>query len=44
MCDFESRVYEGEKWSEVWGSGRVELQREKVEIFDCINEEFNYFK
>lgn len=44
MCDFETTVYEGQKSTEVWASASVELYTENVQIFNSINEQFNYFK
>ena len=38
--DFETTVYEGEKHTEVWASGVVELYSEDVKIFKSIDETF----
>lgn len=44
MCDFETTVYKGQKFTEVWASASVELYTENVQIFHSIDEQFNYFK
>lgn len=41
--DFETTVYEGQKYTEVWASASVELFTEEVEIFSSIDEQFKYF-
>lgn len=43
MCDFETTVYEGQTYTEVWASACVELYTEDVKIFHSIDEQFNYF-
>lgn len=42
-CDFETTVYEGQEYTEVWASGVAELGTENVEIFHSIEETFEYF-
>lgn len=43
MCDFETTVYKGQEYTEVWASACVELYTEDVKIFHSINEQFDYF-
>lgn len=43
MCDFETTVYKGQVNTEVWASASVELFTEDVNIFNSIDEQFNYF-
>ena len=43
MCDFETTVYKGQEFTEVWASASVELFTENVCIFHSIDEQFNYF-
>lgn len=43
MCDFETTVYKGQEFTEVWASASVELYTEDVQIFHSIDEQFNYF-
>ncbi len=43
MCDFETTVYEGQTYTEVWASACVELYTEDVKIFHSIGEQFDYF-
>jgi hypothetical protein len=43
MCDFETTVYKGQEFTEVWASASVELFTENVSIFHSIDEQFNYF-
>lgn len=43
MCDFETTVYKGQEFTEVWASASVELFTEDVQIFHSIDEQFNYF-
>lgn len=43
MCDFETTVYKGQGYTEVWASASVELYTEDVQIFHSIDEQFNYF-
>lgn len=42
--DFETTVYEGQKFTEVWASACVELFTEDVKIFGNISDTFNYLK
>lgn len=43
MCDFETTVYKGQEYTEVWAAASVELYTEDVQIFHSIDEQFNYF-
>lgn len=43
MCDFETTVYKGQVNTEVWASASVELFTEDVNIFNSIDDQFNYF-
>ena len=43
-CDFETTVYEGQKYTEVWSSACVELYTEAVKVFHSIGDTLNYFK
>lgn len=40
--DFETTVYEGQKYTEVWASAVVEMFTEDVKIFHSIQETFDY--
>lgn len=40
--DFETTVYEGQEYTEVWASACVELYTEDVKIFNSIGEQFKY--
>lgn len=42
MGDFETTVYEGQTYTEVWASALVELYTEDVKIFHSIDETFSY--
>lgn len=44
VCDFETTVFEGQKFTEVWASACVEMYTENVKIHHSIEETFNYFK
>ena len=44
MCDFETTVYKGQEYTEVWASACVELYTEDVMIFHSIGETLEYFK
>ena len=44
VSDFETTVYDGQEYTEVWSSASVELYTEDVQIFHSINEQFDYFK
>lgn len=43
MGDFETTVYDGQEYTEVWASASVELHTEDVHIFHSIDEQFEYF-
>lgn len=43
-CDFETTVYDGQTFTEVWASACVPLYSEDVKIFHSIGEQFDYFK
>lgn len=43
-CDFETTVYEGQEYTEVWSSAFCELFRDEVTVHHSIEETFNYFK
>lgn len=43
MCDFETTVYEGQLYTEVWAAAAVELFSEDVKIFHSIDELYEYF-
>lgn len=40
--DFETTVFEGQEYTEVWASGIVELNTDHVQIFHSIDETFEY--
>lgn len=40
--DFETTVYDGQEYTEVWASAVVELNTEDVQIFHSIADTFNY--
>lgn len=42
-CDFETTVYSGQQYTEVWASGVAELGTDNVEIFHSIEETFDFF-
>lgn len=42
--DFETTVYEGQEYTEVWASASVQIGSEDVKIFHSIDEQFSYFK
>lgn len=42
--DFETTVYAGQTYTEVWASACVEMYTEDVHIFHSIKEQFDYFK
>lgn len=44
MGDFETTVFEGQTFTEVWAAACVELNTEDVKIFHSIGEQFEYFK
>lgn len=41
--DFETTVFEGQTYTEVWASACVELYSDDVHIFHSIQEQFDYF-
>lgn len=42
--DFETTVYDGQEYTEVWASACVELFSEDVKIFHSIDDTFEYYK
>lgn len=42
--DFETTVFDGQTYTEVWASACVELYTDDVKIFHSIGEQFDYFK
>ena len=42
MGDFETTVYDGQEYTEVWASACVELGTEDVHIFNSIDDTFKY--
>lgn len=42
-CDFETTVYDGQKYTEVWAAAAVELFTEKVLVWNNIHEFLDYF-
>ena len=42
-CDFETTVFKGQTYTEVWASASVELGTEDVQIFHSIEEQLEYF-
>ena len=43
-CDFETTVYKGQEFTEVWAGSCCELYTDRVEIFHSIDEQFKYFE
>lgn len=43
MADFETTVYEGQEYTEVWAAACVELYTEDVQIFHSIGDQLDYF-
>ena len=43
MADFETTVFEGQEYTEVWAAASVQLFTEDVKIFHSIDEQFEYF-
>lgn len=41
--DFETTVYKGQTYTEVWASASVELGTEDVKVFNSIEKQFEYF-
>lgn len=44
MADFETTVYEGQEYTEVWAAAIVEFNTEDVHIFHSIGEFYDYVK
>lgn len=44
MCDFETTVFKGQNFTEVWASACVEMNTEDVKIFHSIKEQYEFFK
>ena len=42
-CDFETTVYKGQEYTEVWAAACAELNTDEVNIFHSIKEQFDYF-
>ena len=42
-ADFETTVYKGQTFTEVWAAACVELNTENVLVFNSIDQQFNYF-
>lgn len=43
VCDFETTVYDGQKFTEVWAAACVEMGTEDVSIFHSIDEQYKFF-
>ena len=43
VCDFETTVYDGQKFTEVWAAACVEMDTEDVSIFHSIDEQYKFF-
>lgn len=43
-ADFETTVYEGQEYTEVWAAACVELYTEKCHVYHSIEDLFSYFK
>ena len=43
VCDFETTVYDGQKFTEVWAAACVEMGTENVSIFHSIDEQYKFF-
>ena len=43
-CDFETTVYEGQDYTEVWLSGAIELYTDTPHVFGSIDGLFDFFK
>lgn len=43
-ADFETTVYDGQEFTEVWAAACVELDTEDVKIFGSIGEQFDYWE
>lgn len=44
VCDFETTVFEGQEFTEVWAAACVEIGSEDVRIFHSIGEQFEFFR
>lgn len=44
VCDFETTVFDGQEFTEVWASACVEMYTEDVKIFNSIGETLEYLK
>lgn len=42
VCDFETTVYEGQHYTEVWAAAAVELYTDDVKVFDSIDSWYSY--
>ena len=42
-CDFETTVYDGQEYTEVWSAACAELYKDEVNVFHSIDELFQYF-
>ena len=42
-CDFETTVYDGQDYTEVWSAGVAELYTDNVIVLHSIDDMFNYF-
>ena len=42
-ADFETTVYKGQQYTEVWSAACVEIGTDEVKIFCSIEEQFNFF-
>ena len=43
VCDFETTVYDGQEFTEVWASAVVQMYTEDVKIFHSIGETLDFF-
>ena len=43
-CDFETTVYEGQDYTEVWLSGAIQLYNDTPFVFGSIDGLFDFFK
>lgn len=44
VCDFETTVYEGQDYTEVWAAACVEIGTEEVHIFHTISDQYEFFR
>ena len=42
-ADFETTVYYGQTYTEVWAAACVELESEDVHVFNTIDDQFDFF-